>query len=165
MLPQEERLDEIFRRVGASLWMLQLLETQSALYYLLRVKAERGMGFEEGTKMLIQQNKKTFGNTLRSIQESNVLPQELQSQLSMILKERNWLAHESNIQGYKAIESEQDTITFIERLEKIKSEALSLMKSLRELSEIYASSHGVTKEDMQLGKERSQKMWFEQGII
>ena len=46
-----ERLDEILKRVGAALWMLQSLETQSALFYLFKVKAERGICFGKGTEM------------------------------------------------------------------------------------------------------------------
>jgi hypothetical protein len=164
-MEQADRLDEIFRRVGAALWMMQSLETQSALYYLVKAKAEKGMGFQEGTKLLIQQNKKTFGNTLRSIESSNILPVDLQARFKHILKERNWLAHGSNIQGFKAIDSEQDTVLFIERLESIKEESKSLMKKLRELAVAYSLENGITEEDMQIGLERAKKAWFETEII
>ena len=164
-MAKADRLDEMFRRVGAALWMLQLLETQSALYYLIKSKAEKGMGFEEGTRLLVQQSKKTFGYTLRSIEIGNILPVDLQARFTKILKERNWLAHGSNIQGFKATDSEQDTLIFIERLEYIKDESAVLMKKLRELAEAYSAEKGITKEDMQAGLERAQKMWFETEVI
>lgn len=164
-LIKADRLDEILRRVGAALWMVQSLETQSAMFYPLRIKAEKGIGFEKGTEMLIQQQKKTFGNTLRSIASSNVLPQELQEKFNKILAERNWLAHGSSIQGYSAIESEEATYDFIERIENIRNEALALMKTLRELAVNYAAEVGVTPEELKSGLERAQKMWFEKEII
>lgn len=164
-MEKADRLDEIFRRVGSALWMLQLLETQSALFYLIKAKAEKGMGFEEGTKLLLQQIKKTFGNTLRSIESSNILPDDLKARFTHILKERNWLAHGSNIQGFKAINSEQDTLQFIERLERIKDESKLLIKKLRELAVAYSLENGITDEDMQVGLERAQQMWFETEVI
>lgn len=164
-MEKADRLDEIFRKVGAALWMVQLLETQSALYYLIKAKAEKGMGFEEGTKLLVQQRKNTFGNTLHSIESSDILPDDLQARFTQILKERNWLAHGSNIQGLKAINSGQDTLKFIERLERIKEESTLLMKKLRELAVAYSLENGITEEDIQVGLERAQKMWFETEII
>jgi uncharacterized protein YutE (UPF0331/DUF86 family) len=160
-----ERLDEILKRVGAALWMLQNLETQSALFYLFKVKAERGIGFEKGTEMLIQQQRKTFGNTLRSIESANILPQELQKRFSQILAERNWLAHDSSMPGYKAIESESGTSELIERIEAIKSEAILLMKSIRELAENYAEQLQITQEERRIGLKMAQGMWFEKEII
>lgn len=164
-LIKADRLDEIFRRVGAALWMLQNLETQAAMFYLLRIRVERGIGFEQGTEMLIKQQRKTFGNTLRSIEKSNVLPQELQRRFHEILAERNWLAHGSSIQGYSAIESDESTSDLIGRIENIKIEALVLIKALRELAINHAEKAGITSDEIQAGMEVAKNIWFGKGII
>lgn len=162
---KSERLDEIFRRVGAALWILQKLESQAAIYFLLRVSAKKGMGLEKGTEALIKQNKKTFGTTFRALEDSEVLPQDLKIKLKSILSERNWLAHESSVQGYIAIDSEVGTRDFFERIESIKSEALSLMRSLTKLSESHVKKIGITQEEIDSGMKIALQLWFESEII
>jgi len=162
---KSERLDDILRRIGSALWVLQKLESQAAIYYLIRIKAKTGMGFEKGTELLIKHNKKTFGTTLRALGSSDVLPKDLQDKLKNILFERNWLAHESSVQGYVAIDTEIGTIEFVQRIENIKFEGLSLMKSLLELTTDHVEGLGLTQEKINRGLQMAQEIWFDKEII
>lgn len=162
---KSERLDDILRRIGSALWLLQTLESQAAIYFLIRIKAQKGMGFEKGTELLIKHNKKTFGTTLRALESGDVLPKDLQDNLKNILSERNWLAHESSVQGYIAIDTEIGTIEFIQRIENIKFEASFLMKSFVELTKNHSEGLGLTQEELNLGLKIAKDIWFDKEII
>lgn len=144
-LEKANRLSAITQQVGFSLWRLQELEGVCATYYVLVVEAEIGMGEEAGNKLEENAKKETFGNTIRELVKAGLLTEEVEKRFRKLLSERNWLVHSSRASSRSATHSDSHMQALFERLKKISEEALSLLKHVGALTEVYVKRHGVSE--------------------
>lgn len=96
-------LDAITKQIGFTLWQLQELESAAAQYFVLITQAKRGMGLQAGNALVEKAQRKTFGKTICEISKAGLLAGDLESRLTKLLLERNWLVHSSRATNRNAI--------------------------------------------------------------
>jgi hypothetical protein len=160
-----ERLSELTQRVGFTLWQLQELEGVAATYFVLLAEAKRGMGMEGGEILVAKAQGKTFGATIRQLQNAGLLTGELEQRFRELLGERNWLVHSSRADSRAAIYSESELGALLFRLDRIASEALALLKEIGTLAEKHVKAHGVSKRDIDVAAATLLKKWHESDAI
>lgn len=140
------RLKAIAEKVGFTLWQLQELEGVLAQYYVLIAQAEKGMGMEAGQVLTEKALSKTFGSTITNLNKEKLLPIEFEERFKALLLERNWLVHNSKASSRSAVYDDLVCQKFLDRLDLIADETLSLIKTVGKLVETYVISHNVSLE-------------------
>jgi len=69
-------------------------------------QAKKGMGAEAGNELLDKAFRKKFGATINQLRKYRLLSTDLECRFEELLKERNWLVHESRGQNRNAIHSD-----------------------------------------------------------
>lgn len=146
-----DRLNEIHRRIGHALWLLQELEAVAASHFALVAQAQRGMGLTAGNALIENAQNKTFGVTVARLAKAGLVTPELQRRLDQLLRERNWLVHNSRATSRNAIHHQAATMKLLARLERIVEESLALLKEIAVLTERFVKKHGVTEEQIREG--------------
>jgi hypothetical protein len=164
-LDTANRLSEITQRIGYALWQIQELEGVSATYYVLVEKATFGMGVVAGNELEEEAKKKTFGVTIHKIVKAGLLSAEIESRITSLLMERNWLVHSSRADSRNAIHSDNEMRKVLTRLNKIADEALYLLKHIGSLTEKYAKDHGVTSSYIDEKSKEILKQWHSTDAI
>lgn len=160
-LKKAERLSEITQHVGFTLWQLQELEGVAATYFVLLIQAKQGMGTEAGEILVAKAQGKTFGATIRQLQAAGLLSGELEQRFRNLLRERNWLVHNSRADSRAAVYSDSEFGALLFRLDKIAEEALELLRKIGVLAEKYVTTHGVSKEQINTEAAALLKKWHE----
>jgi hypothetical protein len=145
-LEKAGRLAVITQKVGFALWQIQELEGVSAQYFVLMVQAKKGMGLDAGNILEEKAKKKTFGATIHQMTKAGLLSSKLESRLTNLLTERNWLVHKSRADSRSAIHNDLEIQKLLFRLDEMADESLSILREIGGLSEAYVKKHGVTEE-------------------
>ncbi len=145
-LEKADRLDAITQRVGFALWQLQELEGVTAHYFVLVGQSKKGMGLDAGNALLDKALKKTFGETIKQMTKAGLLSAELQKNFESILKERNWLVHNSRADSRNAIHHDAAMHRTMSRLNAIADDTLILLRKISALSDTHVKKHGVSEE-------------------
>jgi uncharacterized protein YutE (UPF0331/DUF86 family) len=145
-LEKADRLYAVTQRVGFTLWQLQELEGVAATAFVLLAQATRGIGTQAGDALVEKALSKTFGGTVSKLRKAGVLPESLEIQLQAILKERNWLVHQSRATSRLAIHSDVALRELLLRLDRLADSALEALRSLGEFVEVHGRKHGVSQE-------------------
>jgi len=124
------RLYEVTQRIGFALWQLQELEGVLAQYYVLVALAKRGMGLDAGNVLLVDAQRKTFGATIQKLVKAKLLPSELESRFTVLLKERNWLVHSSRSTSRDAVHNDAALNRTVSRVDVIADEAQELLRAV-----------------------------------
>jgi hypothetical protein len=147
-MQRADRLAEIARGVGFALWQLQELEGATALYFVLVAQARKGMGFANGNALIQTAQSKTFGITIRELGKVGLLKLEIQQRFDGLLKERNWLVHNSRASNRSAVHSDAAMQKLLVRLDSIVEESNALLKQLGALAEMHVRQHGVSEQEI-----------------
>jgi hypothetical protein len=145
-LKAAERLDAITQRVGFALWQLQELEGVAAQCFVLLAQATPGMGEAAAAPLLDAARSRTFGQTCRALANAELLTAELHSGLQGLLRERNWLVHESRITSRAAVHNDAAMQGLLRRVDAIPNAVDHLMPQLVALARVHVSRHGVSQE-------------------
>jgi hypothetical protein len=86
---QEEIM--LYTRMGEAICQIQILE--QALSHCLTLKLNPDVAEGEANSILFQQQRNTFGTTVRLAGKKGIYPAELQKALEELLDQRNWLVH------------------------------------------------------------------------
>ncbi len=148
ILKRAERLAEINRNVGATLWELQELESSCAKCFFLIAQATVGMGEEAGDQLLNKALGKTFGRTIYLFKEEEILPADLVRKLESLLKDRNWLVHSSRLDSRGAIYSDGKTTDLVTRLKGIADLSTETHGEIATLAENFVQKAGVPLTDI-----------------
>lgn len=156
---KSERFGEICQAIGFTLWQLQTLEGSTAQFFVLVEQAVPQMGEEEGTILVTEAQKKTFGGSITRLAKSDQLPKVLLQRFQALLKERNWLVHSSSADSKKALIDDSAYIAFHRRLESIVDEAAALLKEISTISQQFVLGHGVSKEAIETQLAELLRQW------
>src|SRR5271157_4741445 len=118
-IQKADRLAEITQKVGFALWQLQELEGATALYFVLVAQARKGMGLTDGNALVKTAQSKTFGKTISELGKAGLLKPEIQQRFASLLKERNWLVHNSRASSRSAVHSDVAMWKLCVRLDSI----------------------------------------------
>lgn len=143
-----DRLAKIAKRVGFTLWQLQILEGSTALYFVLVTQARKGMGDTDGSALVRTAQSKTFGQTVGELRKAGLLKPEMQQRFDSLLKERNWLVHNSRASNPSAVHSDLSMQKLLVRLNSLAEESDVLLKELGALAEMHVKQHGVSKQEI-----------------
>lgn len=158
-LQEADNLAEINQRIGQDLGILQVLEDISAYFFVLSVRASKGMGSPEGYALLEKARKETFGSTLTSMRKAKLLDEELQDQFEHIRRERNWLVHKSLNHRYQAMADHSALLKLMDRLNSIVRAANALMNHLADEAERYVRESGIDPSECAVEADRVRDSW------
>lgn len=158
-LEMADRLHEIFRKIGFTLWQIQELESVAAQYFVLVVEAQKGMGLSAGNLLIEKAHKKTFGATIARLTKAGLVTPDLERRLDNVLAERNWLVHKSRADSRNVAHHDASAMKLLVRLDRIAEESLALLKKITELTERYVKKHGVTEEYIRKTATRLLEEW------
>lgn len=144
---------------GMTLRHLQLLEGTAAQFFVLTKKAERGMGEEKGNALVAKAQRDTFGGSVKKLIAARSLPEEITTRFDTLVKERNWLVHNSLEDNRKATIDEECFKAFLLRLEAILREAKALMREVSVHAEEFVLSRGVLPEQIEAKTAETLKQW------
>lgn len=156
-----DRFAEITQRVGFTLWQLQALEGVAAIYFVLLTAATRGMGQEAGNLLVARAKGRTFGATIRQLEEAGLLPGDLGQRLRRVLGDRNWLVHSSLDDSRAAVYNLSAFGALLRRFDHIAEEALALLQELESRMETEAMAQGATKQQIDEGAAKLLNAWRE----
>lgn len=144
-LIKANRLAAISQQVGFTLWQIQELENVTAQFYVILGQAEKGMGLEAGNALVEKALQNTFGRNIGNIKKIGLIDTELETRISALLKERNWLVHHSRLDSRNAIYHDSAMNKLLQRLEAITEETSYIIKELGQRCEAFVMKHGVSK--------------------
>jgi hypothetical protein len=164
-IERADRLTAITQRIGFALWQIQELEGVTAQYFVLMVQAKKGMGLAAGNALDEKAKKKTFGATIRRVSKAGSLSSEIESRLTDLLSERNWLVHRSRADSRSAIHSDLEMNRLLARLDKMAEESLSLLREIGTLCEAHVKQHGVPVEYIDKKAKELLEQWHASDVI
>jgi uncharacterized protein YutE (UPF0331/DUF86 family) len=153
------RLETIAQRIGFTLWQLQELEGVAATYLVLKTQAKPGMGLAEGTALVEKAQSGTFGTIVKKLLSASAIPAELEQHLRNLLRERNWLVHESRRDSRSAVHDDFAMHVLIERVDAMANEAEHFLHIIAKLAEAHIKVAGVTEEQIEAQAKRILKQW------
>jgi len=156
---KENLLFWLMYKIGFTIWQLQELENTLATYFVIRLKACRGIGKEKGEALLQTARKKTLGGLIRDLEKGGVVPATMATRLCSILEKRNWLVHNARRENRGILSSPSKYDLFIGQLESIASEAMALLKEIGQEVENYVLCSGVDKSKIDSEADRLLKEW------
>lgn len=156
---RHERMNVLNEMTGMTIRYLQLLEGSVAQFFVLTEQAEQGMGEEKGNALLAKAKRDTFGTTVKRLVAAKSLPEVISARFEALVKERNWLVHNSLDENRKATADEGRFEVFIFRLEAIVDEVKALMKEISAHAERFALSQGVLPEQIEAKTLETLKEW------
>jgi hypothetical protein len=154
-----ERLAVITQRLGFVLWQLQELEGISALYFVLVAQARQGTGLAEGQTLVETALRKTFGATIREMTKADLLSVELETRLTRLLSERNWLVHKSRTTNRSAVHNDGSMQQLLLRLGSIADESDTLLHEFGALAERHVKQRGVSAQYIQAKADALLEQW------
>ena len=95
------------------------------------------MGFENAKVPLEKSLKKPLGQSLDSLNKANLIPTEFKKRFQSLLDERNWLVHRSRADNRNIFDSRLVYESFLNRVQLIKNETLSLSKIVEKFVSTY----------------------------
>lgn len=153
------RLEALYKQLGATLWRLQELEGMVAQYYVLVALATRGMGITQGLALERIVEGKTFGRTVKMLLDSKRLPSDLIDRLPAIVKERNWLVHSSLADERAAFYNDARCLSLLKRMDDMTREASAIIKMLGNSAESFVMNAGVTAEEIDRLTKQTLEAW------
>ncbi len=145
--------------IGFAVWQSQELETMAASYLVVRIKAVRGIGKEEGEALVSSAEKQTFGSLLRELEKAGVVPSQLSARLQTAVDERNWLVHRSRRESRGILENPSAYSALVARVESMSEAALKLLKELGSELHKYVIASGVSSAQIDAEAERIARSW------
>jgi len=143
------RFNMILYHIGFALWQIQELESSTAHYLVLITQAKMGMGYQAGSELLDKSLGRTFGSTIHQATKAGILCKELEHRFLDLLKERNWLVHNSRRQSRNAMSSDEVAGRLIQRLKTIAEESKAILLEVGELAEKYVRGFGISQEQIE----------------
>lgn len=145
-LEAADRLDAITQRVGFALWQLQEIESVAAQCFVLLAQATPGMGEAAAIPLLDTARSWTFGQSCNALANAKLLTAELHSGLRDLLRERNWLVHESRITNRAVVRDAAAMQRLLTRVDAIPNAVEHLMPQLVALAKAHVSRYGISQE-------------------
>ena len=142
---EAELLAQVLTRVGYALWQASELEDTLAHYVVVRLRSSRAIGEEEGTKLLMKAQSRTFGHLLKELRDAGIFETPLEARISTLLEERNWLVHRAKRENRGILNNMQSLDALVERLDRIGAEATQLNSLLGQELERFVIASGVDR--------------------
>ena len=158
-LEQADRLAAVTQSVGFALWQIQELEGVTAQYFVLLVKAKKGMGLAAGNTLVEKAQAKTFGATLHQIVKAGLISPEIEERFTKLLSERNWLVHRSRADSRNVIHNGNSKNDLVARLAAMADEALVLLKYIDAETTSFVQKHGVSMRDVEQVSRQLLEQW------
>jgi hypothetical protein len=159
MTSRHERMSVLNEMIGMTMRHLQLLEGSVAQFFVLTEKAEQGMGEEKGNVLLAKAQRDTFGGSVKKLIAARSLPDDVTGRFEALVKERNWLVHNSLEENRKASINDGCFEAFLLRLEAMVNETNALMRELLVRAEEFVLSRGVRADQIEAKTAETLKLW------
>jgi hypothetical protein len=136
--PTEFDVQELFRLVGKSVWMLQHLENAVASFtamIILQKERDKSKKITEeyAHNVLKKQKDLTLGRMIANAKSARSIPPELNNRFDIFLIERNWLIHNCIKTDYLSLRSDKKKALLFERIHDFAEEAMVLAKEIHNL--------------------------------
>ncbi|MBU0769346.1 MAG: hypothetical protein KJ687_09675 [Proteobacteria bacterium] len=136
----ESEFDELCRVIGLAILMSQKLQYALAHYHALHKMTNMGMSKVDAEKLIAKLLSKTLGGVVAAVKSETPLGQNLTEKLDALLKERNWLAHDFDIEATSVIAAGGEFGHFTERMNGISRNAHAAIVELDEAGKTMAPS-------------------------
>lgn len=137
----------LYASLGESLCAVQILE--DALSHAIVVKKIEPNQKKQADDLLEKQRFYTFGKAITIAKKESLLPKDIENELSKLLKERNWLVHQSITEKKDEYKSDSFFNKLFKRTEEITLKAQRLQNSIEQDLIGYAEKKGIY---MSIGK-------------
>jgi hypothetical protein len=152
-------MSALLAHVGYAFWQLSECEDAVAHLLVLRLKAERGMGEEQGMRLLAEAQRRTFGSLLHELKKASVLEATIEERLFALLTERNWLVHHAKRESRGILFRDDDFDRLVARVDAIAEEATELEKAVAASLEAFVVSTGVDRATIDREATRLARSW------
>jgi len=129
----ESEFDELCRVIGLAILMSQKLQFALAHYHAFHKMTNMSMSKVDAKKLIEELLSKTLGSVVSTVKRETPLNQSLTEKLEALLKERNWLAHDFDIEAMPIIAAGGEFGHFTERMKAISRNTYSVMVELDEV--------------------------------
>jgi len=129
----ESEFNELCRVIGLAILMSQKVQFALAYYLAFHKMTNMGMSKADAKKLIEKSLSKTLGGLVTAVKSEAPLGQSLTGKLEALLKERNWLAHEFDIEATPIIAAGGEFGHFTERMKAITRDAHAVMVKLNEV--------------------------------
>lgn len=154
-----DRLCAIATRIGFTLWQLQQLEGAVAQYLVLKTQAKPGMGLLEGNALVEKAQSGTFGTIVKKLIAAKAVTADVEGPLQDLVRERNWLVHDSLRDSRSAVHSDNAMHTLLDRVDAMAEAIKPLLSAIGVLAEAHVKTAGVTDEQIRTQTERTLREW------
>jgi len=144
-IERAEKLASLMQQVGFAVWHLQALEGTVTTYLVLRLRAVRGVGEEQGTAALGKAERRTFGHVVQELRAAGVLEERLASNLDEVLAERNWLIHRARREYPAVLFNAPQLASLTARLERIADLTDNVNRAFTQEVERHVLSSGIDR--------------------
>ena len=138
---------ELWKRMGKAMWSVQVLEFGIA-HFIVANKRPLPTTQDELQRALGQEFRQTLGQLARTLGKVQNLPNGFEDDLSWLVDERNWLAHNIWLQNHNDIRRLDTFNRLLKRLESLDHRAMNLAKIIAGLMEKWAISRGISQKEL-----------------
>jgi len=145
----EYELQIFYNTIGEAVWHIQHLENALVHSLIIINTIKRNIdSIEESDEMLEKERKGTFGSIYNKVRKEEIIPERLYSRFDKLIKERNWLIHNSRTEIRKDLYNTLATLKIIDRISSISNEAHYLTGLIVQLMENKMRSKGHNMNDI-----------------
>ena len=139
----ESEFDELCRVIGLAILMSQKLQFALAHYHAFCKMTNMSMSKVDAEKLIEKLLSKTLGGVVSAVKSETPLGQSLTEKLDALLKERNWLAHDFDIEATPVIAAGGEFGHFTERMKEISRNTHAVMVELDEIGITMATNRST----------------------
>lgn len=162
MLRNPELISSLQTVVGAALWQCQALEESLIHILLIGIKIDSNSEENVVEEIFKKYGELTLGQLANQIEKVPDVPLDLKQRLTLLKRERNWLAHKSwsDILPHANTYPPKLLNNYLERIVKINDEALSLNNSFADVLDERIIRSGVKKEYLERKTKEIYMRWM-----
>lgn len=129
----ESEFDELCRVIGLAILMSQKLQFALAHYHAFHKMTNMSMSKADAKKLIEKLLSKPLGSVVSAVKKETPLNQSLTEKIEALLKERNWLAHDFDIEATPIIAAGVEFGNLTERMKAISRNTHVVMLELDEV--------------------------------
>ena len=140
---KEDELNDLYYFMGRAVWHFQYFEDVLVHYITMKLRIEKPISVQEAYELLEKEKKGTMGRLLTAANKGGIIPQKHNQRFNDLLKERNWLVHNSWKKNGDDLYDNFKREQLFSRLNNIYEESKNLKRILFESLQDWLINQGV----------------------
>lgn len=152
-------LTALLTHVGYAVWQAAECEDTVAHLVVVHLRKARGIGEPAGLRVLGKEQSRTFGSLVSELKRNGVLEESVQTRLTALADERNWLVHRAKRENRGLLHDLPNLDRVVSRIAELAHEATELNTLLGLKFEEVVLASGVPKETIDAEAEALLAEW------